>query len=73
MRVGYFDDPQDVAPTFRCGKCNGELYDYDNCFLYGSTILCEDCADECDDEYEWMAPTYALQDYYCRIYGGKKY
>lgn len=73
MRFSPFDDPQDAAPVFHCERCDGELYDYDNCFLCGGMILCEACADEYDEEYDWMAPAYAVQDYYRRIYGGNEF
>ncbi len=72
MRARYFDDPQDATPKFHCDKCGGELYDYDDCFVYGSTLLCENCTDECDDEYDWVSSAYKVQDYYRRIYGGNE-
>ncbi len=73
MRGRCFDDPQNAAPTFHCDKCGVELYEYDDCFLYGSKILCEYCADQRDDEYDWKTPAYELLDYYERIYRGSEY
>lgn len=70
MRNRYYDDPQNVAPAFHCEQCGTELYDYDHCFVCGSILLCEDCANARDDDYDWMAPAYALQQYYETIYGG---
>lgn len=72
MRYTCFNDPQDESPFFHCDGCGVELYEYDDCFLYGGMILCEYCASKRDDEYDWKTPAYELEDYYKRIYEGEE-
>lgn len=72
MKYNIYDslrDKQQDPPEYYCDHCKGEIYQYDECYLIGSTVICEHCLEDFEKEERSSIYGYELDDYF-NTYGG---